>query len=188
MKGFSKAIIAGNLTRDPETRTTPSGASVTTFTIAVNRRYRTANGGEQDSTSFLDCSAWGRQGETIAQYLHKGSPLLVSGRLDQHSWEDKDTKQRRSRVEIVVEDFAFLGRSGDNNGGYGGENYGGGYSRGGYGNVGGTDARGGAGSAGGANGGANSGVAEKGQPTEEIIPENITDEDLQDIRMGEVPF
>ena len=109
MRGFSKAIVAGNITRDPEVRTTPSGASVTGFTIAVNRRYRSASGEDQEQTSFLDCSAWGKMGETIAQYLHKGDPILVSGRLDQRSWDDKTTGQKRSRVEINVEDFAFLG-------------------------------------------------------------------------------
>ena len=123
MRGFSKAIIAGNLTRDPEMRTTPSGASVCSFSVAVNRRFRTASGENQESTSFIDCTAWGRTGETISQYMHKGSPILVSGRLDQRSWDDKNTGQKRSRVEIVVEDFNFIG--GGNEGGAGG-NYGGG--------------------------------------------------------------
>jgi single-strand DNA-binding protein len=121
MKGFSKAILAGNLTRDPETRTTPSGTSVTGFTIAVNRSYKDGQGQNREQTSFIDCSAWGKAGEIIAQYTKKGSALLVSGRMDQRSWEDKDTKQKRSKVEVVVEDFSFLGggdRGGDNS--YGG--------------------------------------------------------------------
>jgi len=110
MKGFSKAIVAGNLTRDPETRATSGGTSVTGFTIAVNRTYK-----DQETTSFIDCTAWGKAGELIAQYCKKGSGLLVSGRLDQRSWEDKETKQKRSRVEIVVDDFTFLG-GGDGSG------------------------------------------------------------------------
>jgi single-strand DNA-binding protein len=109
MKGFSKAIIAGNMTRDPETRATPGGASVTGFTLAVNRNYKDASGADREQTSFIDCSAWGKAGEIIAQYSKKGSAILVSGRLDQRSWEDKETKQKRSKIEVVVEDFSFLG-------------------------------------------------------------------------------
>lgn len=108
MKGFTKAIVAGNLTRDPETRTTPSGASVTGFTIAVNRTFKSATGESREETSFIDCTAWGKAGELIAQYVKKGGALLVSGRLSQRSWEDKETHQKRSKVEVVVEDFSFL--------------------------------------------------------------------------------
>jgi single-strand DNA-binding protein len=109
MRGFSKAIITGNLTRDPEVRNTPSGATVCSFTVAVNRTYRDGSGNQQESVSFIDCSAWGKLGETIAQYGKKGSGVLVSGRLDQHSWDDKTSGQKRSRVEIVAEDFNFIG-------------------------------------------------------------------------------
>ena len=108
-RGFSKAIITGNITRDPELRTTPSGATVCGFSVAVNRTFRDSSGEQKESVSFIDCSAWGKAGEIIAQYAKKGSGILVSGRLDQRSWEDKDSGQKRSRVEIVVEDFNFLG-------------------------------------------------------------------------------
>ena len=107
MRGFSKAIITGNLTRDPELRTTPNGATVCSFSVAVNRVYRDASGEQKEDVSFIDCSAWGKLGEMINQYAKKGSGVLVSGRLDQRSWEDKATGQKRSRVEIVVEDFNF---------------------------------------------------------------------------------
>ncbi|MBR2544116.1 single-stranded DNA-binding protein [Candidatus Saccharibacteria bacterium] len=107
MRGFSKAIITGNLTRDPELRTTPNGATVCSFSVAVNRVYRDASGEQKEDVSFIDCSAWGKLGEMINQYAKKGSGVLVSGRLDQRSWEDKTTGQKRSRVEIVVEDFNF---------------------------------------------------------------------------------
>lgn len=118
MRGFSKAVLAGNLTRDPETRNTPSGAQVTGFSIAVNRVFRDSSGNKQEKVSFFDCSAWGKMGETIAQYAKKGDSILVSGRLDQRSWEDKETGQKRSRVELVVEDFNFIGnRTGGNVGG-----------------------------------------------------------------------
>lgn len=117
MRGFSKAIIAGNLVRDPEMRATPSGAQVCSFALAVNRTYKDSTGNQVDQVSYLDCVAWGKSGETINQYVHKGSPLLVSGRLEQRSWEDKASGQRRSRAEIVVEDFSFIGSG---NGGTGG--------------------------------------------------------------------
>jgi single-strand DNA-binding protein len=116
MRGFSKAIITGNLTRDPELRTTPNGASVCSFSVAVNRTYRDASGEQKEDVSFIDCSAWGKLGEMINQYAKKGSGVLVSGRLDQRSWEDKTTGQKRSRVEIVVEDFNFTGAARDNAG------------------------------------------------------------------------
>lgn len=109
MRGFSKAIIAGNVTRDPEMRATPSGAQACNFTIAVNRVFRGSDGGQQEQTSFIDCVAWGKSGETIAQYVKKGSALIVSGRIEQRSWEDKTSGQRRSRTEIVVDDFSFVG-------------------------------------------------------------------------------
>lgn len=109
MRGFSKAIITGNLTRDPELRSTPNGSSVCSFTVAVNRVYRDASGEQKEDVSFIDCSAWGKLAEMISQYAKKGTGVLVSGRLDQRSWEDKNTGQKRSRVEIVVEDFNFTG-------------------------------------------------------------------------------
>ena len=111
MRGFSKAIITGNLTRDPELRSTPSGASVCGFSVAVNRTFKGTDGENKEEVSFIDCSAWGKLGEMIAQYAKKGSGVLVSGRLDQRSWEDKTDGKKRSRVEIVVEDFNFTGSS-----------------------------------------------------------------------------
>ena len=107
-RGFSKAIIMGNLTRDPELRSTPNGSQVCSFTVAVNRNFKDNSGSQQDQVSFIDCSAWGKPGEIIAQYAKKGSGILVSGRLEQRSWEDKEG-QKRSRVEIYVEDFNFVG-------------------------------------------------------------------------------
>lgn len=122
-KGFNKVILMGNLTRDPETRTTPNGQSVTNFSLAVNRTWKGADGSNQESVSYIDCVAWGKPGEIIAQYLGKGRAVLVSGRLDQRSWEDKETGGKRSKVEVVVEDFNFVG---DGQGG--GSSNGGGYT------------------------------------------------------------
>ena len=108
-KGFNKVILMGNLTRDPETRTTPNGQSVTNFSLAVNRTWRDGSGEQQEAVSYIDCVAWGKPGEIIAQYLGKGRAVLVSGRLDQRSWDDKDSGQKRSKIEVVVEDFNFVG-------------------------------------------------------------------------------
>ena len=117
MRGFSKAIITGNLTRDPELRTTPNGATVCSFSVAVNRTYRDGNGEQKEDVSFIDCSAWGKLAEVINQYAKKGTGVLVSGRLSQRSWEDKDGN-KRSRVEIVAEDFNFLSNRADGNSNY----------------------------------------------------------------------
>jgi single-strand DNA-binding protein len=107
-KGFNKVILMGNLTRDPEVRTTPNGQSVANFSLAVNRTWKDQSGQTQEAVSYIDCVAWGKAGEIIAQYLSKGRPVLVSGRLDQRSWEDKETGGKRSKVEVVVEDFNFV--------------------------------------------------------------------------------
>lgn len=117
MRGFSKAIITGNLTRDPELRTTPNGATVCGFSVAVNRTYRDGNGEQKEDVSFIDCSAWGKLAEVINQYAKKGTGVLVSGRLSQRSWEDKDGN-KRSRVEIVAEDFNFLSNRADGTSSY----------------------------------------------------------------------
>ncbi len=105
-KGFNKVILMGNLTRDPEVRTTPSGQTVTKFGMAVNRTWKGSDGSQQESVSFIDCVAWGKAGEIIAQYIQKGRPLLVSGHLEQSSWEQEG--QKRSKVEVIIEDFNFV--------------------------------------------------------------------------------
>ena len=108
MRGFSKAIITGNLTRDPELRTTTSGSSVCSFSVAVNRTFKGGDGENKEEVSYIDCVAWGKLGEVIANYAKKGSGVLVSGRLSQRSFEGKDGV-KRSRTEIVAEDFNFVG-------------------------------------------------------------------------------
>ncbi len=117
-RGFSKVILVGNLTRDPELRATGGGKQVCSFSVAVNRGNSRDDAG---SVSYFDCTAWERTAEVISQYAHKGSGVLVSGRLEQRSWEDKEG-QKRSRVEIVVEEFQFIG--GGNGGGEGGSSAG----------------------------------------------------------------
>ena len=116
---FNKVILLGNLTADPETRTTPNGQSVTSFSLAVNRTWNDANGQRQEETSFINCTAWGQRGETIAKYVQKGRQLLVSGRLQQRSWDDKETGKKRSTIDVVVEEFSFVsdGRGGGSSSG-----------------------------------------------------------------------
>ena len=122
VKGFSKAIIMGNLTRDPEIRTTGSGTQVTSFAVAVNRTYRNTAGELVEEVSYINCTAWGKAGENIAKYLHRGSGILVSGRLSQRSWDDEKTGQKRSAVEVIVEDFNFVGGGRDDGSSYDGGN------------------------------------------------------------------
>ena len=134
MRGFSKAIITGNITRDPELKAISSGSSVCSFGVAVNRTYRDASGNQKEEVSFFDCDAWGGLGETIAKYGKKGSGVLVCGRLQQRSFTDNNG-QKRSRVTIVVEDFNFVGSNsnGQGGGGYGGNDsssFGGGFGGG----------------------------------------------------------
>jgi single-strand DNA-binding protein len=97
----------GNLTRDPELRTTPNGHNVCSFSLALNRSYRNADGDWQEATDFIDIVAWGPLGERVAQYLSKGRPALVNGRLQSRSWDQDGVK--RSKVEVVAQDVTFLG-------------------------------------------------------------------------------
>ena len=105
-KGFNKVVLLGNLTRDPELRTTPNGQSVCSFSLAINRSWKNASGEQQEAVDFIDCNAWGKAGEIIEQYTQKGRALLVSGRLQHRTWEQDG--QKRSKVEVVVEDFNFI--------------------------------------------------------------------------------
>lgn len=112
-KGFNKVTLLGNLTRDPELKTIPSGQSVCSFSLAVNRQWRNSDGETQEAVDYIDCNAWGKAGEIINQYTQKGRALLVSGRLQQRSWEQDG--QKRSKIEVVVEDFNFIGEGGGSN-------------------------------------------------------------------------
>jgi len=108
MASFNKVIIAGNLTRDPEMRYTPKGTAVARITLAVNRTYTTETGDKKEEVSFVEVDAWGRQAEVISQYMKKGRPLLVEGRLKQDTWEDKNTHQKQSKLKVVLEGFTFI--------------------------------------------------------------------------------
>lgn len=125
-RSFNQVILMGNLTRDPELRQTPNGQNVCSFSLALNRAYKGADGQWQEATDYVDVVAWGPLGERVAQYLNKGSQCLVNGRLQSRSWEQDG--QKRSKVEVNAQDVTFLGGAG---GGDGGSN-GGGYQSGGY--------------------------------------------------------
>jgi single-strand DNA-binding protein len=108
MTGFNRVIIAGNLTRDPELRYTPKGTAVAHITLAVSRTWKSETGESKEEVSFVDVDAWARQAEVIAQYMKKGRPLLVEGRLKQDTWEDKNTHQKQSKLKVVLEGFTFI--------------------------------------------------------------------------------
>jgi single-strand DNA-binding protein len=109
MNGFNKVILAGNLTRDPELRYTPGGMAIAKFGLAVNRKWKDSQSGEmKEDVTFVDIDAFGKQAETIGQYLKKGRPILIEGRLKLDQWDDKQTQQKRSRLGVVLESFNFL--------------------------------------------------------------------------------
>lgn len=113
-RSFNQVILMGNLTRDPEVRQTPNGSSVCSFSLALNRSYKGADGNWQEATDYIDVVAWGPLGERVAQYLSKGRPCLVNGRLQSRSWEQDG--QKRSKVEVNAQDVTFLGGPGDGGG------------------------------------------------------------------------
>mgnify|MGYP000844719719 FL=1 len=115
-RSFNQVILMGNLTRDPELRQIPSGQSVCSFSLALNRSYKGADGEWQEATDYIDVVAWGPLGERVAQYVQKGRPVLVNGRLQSRSWEQDG--QKRSKVEVNAQDVTFLGGRGE--GGEGG--------------------------------------------------------------------
>jgi len=118
MASLNKVFLMGNLTRDPELRYTSSGTAVANFGMAINRRWTSPDGQERDETCFVELTIYGRRAEVICEYLTKGSPLFVEGRLQLDQWEDQNG-QKRSRLRVVVENFEFIGRGGGAGGGRG---------------------------------------------------------------------
>jgi len=118
MANFNKVILAGNLTRDPELRYTPKGMAIAKIGLAINRTWKNEAGQTKEEATFVDVDAFGRQAEVIGQYLKKGRPILIEGRLRLDQWDDKQTGQKRSRLGVVLESFQFLdsGNRGDSNG------------------------------------------------------------------------
>lgn len=106
---FNKVYLMGNLTRDPESRVTPGGVTISKLGLAVNRRYRTRDGEQREETTFVDIDAFGAQAETIQKYCSKGSALFVEGRLRLDQWQDKTSGENRSKLGVVLENFQFVG-------------------------------------------------------------------------------
>lgn len=126
MANFNRVILLGNLTRDVEVRYTQGGMAVAKLGMAINRKFRQGEE-ERESTCFVDMTAFGRQAEVLEQYVSKGSPLFVEGRLEYSSWEAKDGSGKRNKLEVVIENFQFV--SGGQGAGGGGGGGGGGGSR-----------------------------------------------------------
>jgi single-strand DNA-binding protein len=110
MANYNKVILIGNLTRDPELRYTPKGMAIAKIGMAINRTWRDANGENKEETTFVDVDAFGKQAETIGQYMKKGRPFMIEGRLRLDTWEDKQTNQKRSKLGVVLESFRFQDR------------------------------------------------------------------------------
>src|SRR5947209_19449399 len=108
MANFNKVILAGNLTRDPELRYTPKGVAIAKLGLAINRSWKNEAGETKEEVTFVDVDSFGRQAEVIAQYLKKGRPVLIEGRLRLDQWDDKQTGQKRSKLGVVLESFSFI--------------------------------------------------------------------------------
>lgn len=120
MTSFNKVILLGNLTRDPEVRYTPNGSAVASFAIAVNRKYK--HGEEtKEEVSYFDIVVFGKQAETCGQYLNKGDGALIEGRLQQRRWEDKDSGQKRSKIEVAAQSVHFMPKRSSSGQGGGGQ-------------------------------------------------------------------
>jgi single-strand DNA-binding protein len=123
MASFNKVILLGNLTRDPEVRYTPKGSAVTDIGLAVNRVYTTETGEKREEATFVDITLWGRTAEIAGEYLKKGRPVLIEGRLQLDTWDDKQSGQKRSKLKVIGETLQLIGArpgAGDGDEGMGG--------------------------------------------------------------------
>lgn len=110
---LNRITVAGNLTRDPELRYLPKGTAICKLSLAVNRTWKDDTGAKKEEVTFLECDAFGRTAETIAQYMRKGRPIYIEGRLKMDNWDDKTTGAKRSKLGIICESFQFIGGKGD---------------------------------------------------------------------------
>jgi single-strand DNA-binding protein len=109
MASFNKVLLLGNLTRDPEVRYTPKGSAVADLGIAVNRQYTLDNGEKREEVTFVDVTFWGRTAEVAGEYLKKGRPVFIEGRLQLDTWDDKQSGQKRSKLKVIGEMMQMLG-------------------------------------------------------------------------------
>jgi single-strand DNA-binding protein len=107
MTSFNKVILLGNLTRDPEVKNTPSGTTVASFGLAINRKYKQGEETKEE-VNFFDIVVFGKQANNCSQYLHKGDSVMIDGRLQQRRWDDKESGQKRSKIDIVAESVKFM--------------------------------------------------------------------------------
>jgi single-strand DNA-binding protein len=121
MASFNKVILLGNLTRDPEVRYTPKGTAVTDLGLAVNRTYTADNGEKREEVTFVDVTFWGRTAEVAGEYLKKGRPIFIEGRLQLDTWDDKQSGQKRSKLKVIGENMQMLGAPRGAGGGGGGD-------------------------------------------------------------------
>lgn len=112
MPNLNKVMLMGHMTRDCEIRVTHGGTQVGKFSLAINRRIPTKDGGGKEETAFIDCTAFGKTAELIEQYVKKGDPLFVEGRLNMSQWVDKETNAKRSKLDVVVESMQFVSSRG----------------------------------------------------------------------------
>ena len=129
MANLNKVMLIGNLTRDPELRHTPKGTAVAELGLAINRVWMDEQRGKQEETTFVDVTLWGRQAELAQQYLSKGRPVYIEGRLNLDTWDDKATGQKRSKLKVIGENLQFLSSGQGGSGGGGSSQGGGGYSQ-----------------------------------------------------------
>lgn len=108
----NKVFLMGNLTRDVQLKHTTGDQAVAEIGLAVNRRFRTRDGENREETTFVDCEAWGRTAEVMSQYLAKGRPVFIEGRLKLDQWDDRETGKKRSKIRVVVENFQFVDSAG----------------------------------------------------------------------------
>ena len=108
MAANNSVHLIGNLTRDPEVRVTPKGTSICSNSIAVNRRWKDESGQVKEEVTFVECEHWGKGGEIFAKYHKKGDKVAIEGRLKMDQWEDKTTKEKKSKLKVVIDDFAFV--------------------------------------------------------------------------------
>jgi single-strand DNA-binding protein len=121
MSSFNKVILLGNLTRDPQVRYTPGGTAVAELGLAINRTwFDQKTNSRRDETTFVDVTLWGRQAEVAGEYLAKGRQVLIEGRLQLDTWEDKESGQKRSKLKVVSENMKMVGGRGEGGGGGGG--------------------------------------------------------------------
>jgi single-strand DNA-binding protein len=117
MASFNKVILIGNLTRDPELRYTPKGTAIAKIGLAVNRVWTTDTGEKKEEVTFVDVDVFGRTAENVGQYMRKGRPIMIEGRLRLDQWDDKQTGQKKSKLGVVAETVQFLGSPAGGEGG-----------------------------------------------------------------------